>query len=282
MSFFMLSMPDAGLRSRPPVSKHTPLPTSVTLGSLSLPQVRSISRGARVLARPTAWIIGKFCFSRSSPTDDLDLGAVLLGELLRRGRELDRPHVGRRRGDEIARQADRFDHRRRARLVGALRPQDLRPGLALLRLVALEAPRPETDRDGGVGRRHRRGVAELPRAGWQFRAERAEVPQGRLGREHKHCTARLAVAARAARRSRRHCPKHRAIRASRGAPRSAPSATTATWTAGQTAPAGKSSSDRRRAAPWTCSRNCSAKKQHCRPGAGWQVRRGVAWPSSRS
>ena len=78
MSFFMLSMPDAGLRSRPPVSKHTPLPTSVTLGSLSLPQVRSISRGARTLARPTAWIIGKFCFSRSSPTVTLILAPCFL------------------------------------------------------------------------------------------------------------------------------------------------------------------------------------------------------------
>ena len=58
MSFFIISMPDAGLRSRPPVSKHTPLPTSVTLGSLSLPQVRSIRRGARVLARPTACTMG--------------------------------------------------------------------------------------------------------------------------------------------------------------------------------------------------------------------------------
>ena len=70
MSFFMISMALSGLRSSPPVSKHTPLPTSVTLGSLALPQRSSISRGARVgsAARPTAWISGKFCFSRSSPT----------------------------------------------------------------------------------------------------------------------------------------------------------------------------------------------------------------------
>ena len=46
----------AGLRSRPPVSKHTPLPTSVTFGPC--PQVKSIRRGATLLARPTAWIIG--------------------------------------------------------------------------------------------------------------------------------------------------------------------------------------------------------------------------------
>ncbi len=54
MSFFMLSMPVSGLMSSPPVSKHTPLPTSVIFGSLSLPQVMSISRGARAEPAPTA------------------------------------------------------------------------------------------------------------------------------------------------------------------------------------------------------------------------------------
>ena len=33
MSFFMISMPLAGLMSRPPVSKQMPLPTSVTRGA---------------------------------------------------------------------------------------------------------------------------------------------------------------------------------------------------------------------------------------------------------
>ncbi len=47
MSFFMISMPASGLMSSPPVSKHTPLPTSVTFGCFGLPQVKSISRGAR-------------------------------------------------------------------------------------------------------------------------------------------------------------------------------------------------------------------------------------------
>ncbi len=58
MSFFMLSMPEAALRSRPPESKHTPLPTSVTLGADLSPQTMSTRRGARTLARPTAWIVG--------------------------------------------------------------------------------------------------------------------------------------------------------------------------------------------------------------------------------
>ena len=58
MSFFISRMPEAGLRSSPPLSKHTPLPTSVTLGAAGSPQTMSTSRGARVLARPTAWIVG--------------------------------------------------------------------------------------------------------------------------------------------------------------------------------------------------------------------------------
>ena len=57
MSFFISFMPAADLRSSPPESKHTPLPTRVTRGPVP-PQRRSISRGARVLARPTAWIAG--------------------------------------------------------------------------------------------------------------------------------------------------------------------------------------------------------------------------------
>ena len=40
------------MRSSPPVSKHTPLPTSVTFGALSSPQASSTSRGARALAAP--------------------------------------------------------------------------------------------------------------------------------------------------------------------------------------------------------------------------------------
>ena len=66
MSFFMLSMPVSGLMSRPPVSKHTPLPTSVILGSVTLPHVMSISRGSRTEPAPTAATSGKF-FAKASP-----------------------------------------------------------------------------------------------------------------------------------------------------------------------------------------------------------------------
>ena len=66
MSFFIKPMEAPGLRFSPPVSKHTPLPTSVSRGPVS-PHRRSISRGARSAARPTVWIIGKFCSRRASP-----------------------------------------------------------------------------------------------------------------------------------------------------------------------------------------------------------------------
>ena len=84
MSFFMISMPLDGLRSSPPVSKQTPLPTSVTLGCAGSPQVRSISRGARVEARPTAWISGKFCSQQIVADDAVELGAEARRELLAR------------------------------------------------------------------------------------------------------------------------------------------------------------------------------------------------------
>ena len=54
MSFFIKRMLLAVLRFKPPLSKHTPLPTKVTLGCEGSPQRKSISRGAEALAAPTA------------------------------------------------------------------------------------------------------------------------------------------------------------------------------------------------------------------------------------
>ena len=68
MSFFISNMPEDGLMSSPPVSKHTPLPTSVILGARAEPKLMSTRRGARVDARPTAWIIGN---SRASFAPDV-------------------------------------------------------------------------------------------------------------------------------------------------------------------------------------------------------------------
>ena len=66
MSFFIRPIEFPGLRFRPPVSKHTPLPTKVSFGPL-LPIFKSISLGVFSDAAPTACIIGKFCSSNLSP-----------------------------------------------------------------------------------------------------------------------------------------------------------------------------------------------------------------------
>ena len=56
--------------SSPPVSKQTPLPTSVTFGASSRPQTRSSSRGGSAAAAPTASIIGRFAaLSAAAPRD---------------------------------------------------------------------------------------------------------------------------------------------------------------------------------------------------------------------
>jgi hypothetical protein len=57
MSFFIISMPEEGFRSSPPVSKQTPLPMRASFGPL-VPQRMSIRRGAFAAARPTAWMVG--------------------------------------------------------------------------------------------------------------------------------------------------------------------------------------------------------------------------------
>ena len=75
MSFFINSMPDAGLMSRPPVSKVTPLPISATFGASSRPQEKSTIRGSSAAARPTAWMSGKLAARRSSPRTILTLAS---------------------------------------------------------------------------------------------------------------------------------------------------------------------------------------------------------------
>ena len=54
ISFFIFSIPDAGLISSPPLSKQTPLPTRVIFGEDLFPHCKSIKQGAREEARPTA------------------------------------------------------------------------------------------------------------------------------------------------------------------------------------------------------------------------------------
>ena len=50
----IISIPLEGLMSSPPVSKQTPLPTRVSFLCFGFPHVKSIKRGRRSLAMPTA------------------------------------------------------------------------------------------------------------------------------------------------------------------------------------------------------------------------------------
>ena len=109
MSFFMLSMPLSGLMSSPPVSKHTPLPTSVILGWRwiapgDVDQARRAGGGAadRVNER-------EVLLEQVVADDRAHICAVAMRERARGLFELRRTHVVRRRVDEIARQADAFD-----------------------------------------------------------------------------------------------------------------------------------------------------------------------------
>ena len=102
MSFFISSMPLSGLMSSPPVSKQTPLPTSVTFGAAAAPQVKSTRRGASAAALPTAWISGKVRAPAVLAAHDPRLGAVALGERERRRFERRRSDVVGGRVDEVA------------------------------------------------------------------------------------------------------------------------------------------------------------------------------------
>ena len=210
MSFFMISMALSGLRSSPPVSKHTPLPTSVTLGSPALPQRSSISRGARLAsaARPTAWISGKFCLSRSSPTIERNFAPCCLASALRGGFELGRAHVVGRRVDEVARQRHALGDARKLVAIDAVGQHQLHR-LVLRLAVAREAIGAERE---GQRRKPRivRRVGEAIDAGrqnarQQARQERVLVGLARLrcrtARRRCRCSTAGSDAGRAAARS---------------------------------------------------------------------------------
>ena len=134
MSFFISSIAADGFRSSPPLSKHTPLPTSVTRGAPARRQRQSISRGARALAAPTAAIKG-YSLASVSPLMHDRLAAVLGRQLARRGRQflgaeliggcidqIARPAHRLRSGVRVARvRAGRLDQRIRSRRFGRRR-----------------------------------------------------------------------------------------------------------------------------------------------------------------
>ena len=90
MSFFMRIMPLEGLMSRPPVSKHTPLPTSVTSGAPRLAPAHVDE--ARLARAALAHLIDEWIVlpQQVLADDDPALGFVLQRETLHGFAELRR------------------------------------------------------------------------------------------------------------------------------------------------------------------------------------------------
>ena len=108
MSFFMRIMPLAGLMSRPPVSKHTPLPTSVTSGLPRLAPAHvdeSRFAGAALAHLIDEWIVLP---QQILADHDPAFGLVLQREALDGFTQLSGPEIVRGRIDEIARLGERF------------------------------------------------------------------------------------------------------------------------------------------------------------------------------
>ncbi len=108
MSFFISSIPEAGLMSRPPVSKVTPLPTSVTLGASSRPHEKSTSRGGfgrRAADRVDERQVGA---DQIVAAHDRDAGVKILGEPDASCSSALGPSTLARRIDEIAPVSDRL------------------------------------------------------------------------------------------------------------------------------------------------------------------------------
>ena len=108
MSHFISSMPAAGLIEMPPLSKHTPLPTSATGGASAAPPLPAHDRDPRLARaalrdpeqRPHAEL------AQLRRAEDLDLEADRVAELAALvGEALRREHVGRL-GDQVAGMAD--------------------------------------------------------------------------------------------------------------------------------------------------------------------------------
>ncbi|MGC4111343.1 MAG: hypothetical protein QM747_13150 [Nocardioides sp.] len=93
MSFFMRIMPLDGLMSRPPVSKHTPLPTSVTSGSAAFAPAQVDEPGFAGTALAHLMDQREVLPQQVLADDDPALGLVLQREALHRLAELGRTQI---------------------------------------------------------------------------------------------------------------------------------------------------------------------------------------------
>ena len=155
MSFFMLSMPEAGLRSSPPVSKHTPLPTSVTLGASCLApddvdQPR-LPRAGAADGVDRRVVLGQ----QRVADDDPAARAGFPRDPLRLIRQFRRPHIGSRGRRQVAGEEHRAGQSLDEAAVGALGPRQLRcgRGLGLVAGEGVGAERPAERHPAGVAAR---------------------------------------------------------------------------------------------------------------------------------
>jgi len=84
ISFFMFSIDASGLMSRPPVSKQTPLPTSVTCGCFGSPHSMSISRGslANGIGNILAGLVGSVGLSPSTANVGLQAASAVSSRVI--------------------------------------------------------------------------------------------------------------------------------------------------------------------------------------------------------
>ena len=177
MSFFISAIELPGLRLRPPVSKHTPLPTSVTLGWLSLPpdeveQARRAQRGA---------------------ANGVDHREVLFKQLISRGHfqtgsmgidqtagdrfQFVRPHVIGRDVDEVTCQIGALDLPQNIFAINTLRPVELRQRrgvfLVAIKTVAAQMPGESCQKQGLRIITEGFGVGEMIAPGGQLHRQQA-------------------------------------------------------------------------------------------------------------
>ena len=149
-------MPAAGLRSRPPLSKQTPLPTRVSFGRSSSPQTRSISRGA-MAARAADGMDRRIVLRQQIVArDGRDPRPVAAAELADGGFEPLRPHIVRRRVDEVAHQRVRLDGRQGGVPVRLRGPDEA--GMAAPAAAGIGVERIAAEPPGGGGPRRPGGI----------------------------------------------------------------------------------------------------------------------------
>ena len=177
-------MPDAGLMSSPPESKHTPLPTIATRGIGRIAPCQ-LDQARRALARGGAadGVDHRIAFGQRIALHDGEARAAIVGDLLGRGGEFGRAQVGGGRIDEIAHQRDRLGEPHRLvdpRGIGgqqdALRD---RLGIAAVAIEAVVGEQPAERGGAGIA------IGEADSALGQARRPRRRDPTARLRRARR-------------------------------------------------------------------------------------------------